>query len=67
MSDPGTAHHLDQYLAFCLDVQVRLKNHKEYLIAIGWSEPEAWAWCQRIEGRLLGEWMDELSCDDPFA
>ena len=67
MSDPGTVHHLDQYLAFSLDVQVRLSAHKAYLMEAGWSEPEAWAWCQRIESRLLGEWMEELSEDDPFV
>jgi len=47
-------HHLDQFMALCLDVHVRLLGHKEALVREGWSEPEAWAWCQRVEERVLG-------------
>ena len=51
---PVAAHHLDQFLALALDVQVRLLAHRQALVAAGWAEPEAWAWCQRVEERVLG-------------
>lgn len=57
-ADPNRTHHLDQFMALLLDVQTRLKVHKEDLIAAGWSEPEAWALCQRVEERILGPAMD---------
>ena len=51
-------HALDQYMALALEVQSMLLAHKEHLIRVGWSEPEAWALCQRIEERVMGPAMD---------
>lgn len=55
---PLRDHLLDQFLALTLDVQARLKGHRDALIATGWTEAEAWALCQRIEERILSPGMD---------
>lgn len=61
---PLRTHQLEQYLALSLEVQVRLLSHKRSLEAEGWSEAEAWAWCQRVEQRILGPVMARLAADE---
>jgi len=63
---PLATHHLEQYLALSLEVQSRLYSHKQSLISEGWTEPEAWAWCQRVVERILGPVMERLANDEPF-
>lgn len=58
-NDPALISRIDQFLALALEVQSKLRSHKEALIAAGWSEPEAWAWCQRIEERMLGKALED--------
>jgi hypothetical protein len=66
MTSPLRAHHLEQYLAFALEVQAALVSHKRNLLAVGWSEAEAWAWCQRVEERLLGPVLDLMEEESPL-
>lgn len=58
---PLRTHQLEQYLALSLEVQLRLRSHKRSLLEEGWSEAEAWAWCQRVEQRILGPVMEKLA------
>lgn len=55
---PRVRHTLDQYMALTLEVQAQLREHHKHLLTIGWSEPEAWAFCQRAEERILGPAID---------
>jgi len=55
---PIDVHEIDQFLAFALDIQVRLREHKRRLIKAGWSEEEAWALCLLVEERMLGPYVD---------
>lgn len=57
-TDPRTAHALEQFMALHLEVQTMLARHKTALVQSGWTEPEAWALCQRVEERILGPAMD---------
>jgi hypothetical protein len=50
---------LEQYMAISLEVQGMLRSHKASLMEAGWSEPEAWALCQRVEERILGPMIDQ--------
>ena len=63
-SSPLRTHQLEQYLALSLEVQLRLRSHKRSLEDEGWSEAEAWAWCQRVEQRILGPKLRELSGEE---
>ena len=51
---PKDVAELDQWIAFALDVQVRVFEHRERLIEAGWTEPEAWVLSLRLEERILG-------------
>jgi hypothetical protein len=54
MSDPAEVARLDQIIAYALDVQVRIYEHRRSLIEAGWTEPEAWILSLRVEERILG-------------
>ena len=51
---PAPTARLDQFLAFALDVQVRMLGHRTALVAAGWTDSEAWVLSLRVEERLLG-------------
>lgn len=62
--DPRTTARVDTFLAFSLEMQVRLREHYRQLQAEGWTESQAWEWVRRTEDRLLNPWYDEYD-DDP--
>jgi hypothetical protein len=55
---PRTTHLLDQYIAFTLEVNAKVKDFQANLIAMGWPEAEAWAQAQRLEERIMTPVMD---------
>jgi hypothetical protein len=56
--NPRVSHALEQYIALSHEVQASLRQHQANLMAAGWSKPEAWAFCQKVEARILGPAMD---------
>jgi len=54
-------HKLEQFLAYCLEVQGSLKGHYDRLVEAGWKPAEAWALTQRVEERILGPVFSEVS------
>ncbi len=58
---PRTRHLLDQYMAFQLELQGKLRQFELDLIEIGYVKPEAWAIARSLEERLLGPITDYAS------
>lgn len=59
-TNPLSTHLLDQYLAFSLELHIRLLGYRNSLVEVGWNEAEAWAMTQKVEERLLGPLLDSL-------